>query len=123
MNTKKKSSKQICVDGLMAFGELKNGLHTADFMCGEDVKMEAYSAKCKVQVMRDGNVYMTELPKRVRNKAIFRDDNSTLSLGRDGKFYFVFTLPQELVDELPEELVSQAGAIAQKVLRNIIYKL
>lgn len=107
----------------MTFGELNNGLHTADFMCGEDVELEAYAAKCKVQVMRDGNVYVTELPKRVRNKAIFRDDNCSLSLGRDGKFYFVFTLPEELVDELPEQLVSQAGAIAQKVLRNIIYKL
>lgn len=123
MNTKKNSSKQISVDGLMTFGELNNGLHTADFMCGEDVELEAYAAKCKVQVMRDGNVYVTELPKRIRNKAIFRDDNCSLSLGRDGKFYFVFTLPQELVDELPEQLVSQAGAIAQKVLRNIIYKL
>jgi hypothetical protein len=70
--------------------------------------------------MRDGNVYMTEKPKRQKNKPLFRDDNSSLSLGRDGKYYFVFTLPEQLVAELPEQLVRQASAIAQKVIRELI---
>ena len=63
----------------------ENGLHTADFMCCEDALLEPFRGKCKVQMMRDGNVYITELPKRVRNKALFRDDNCSLSQGRDGR--------------------------------------
>ena len=72
---------------------------------------------CKVQAMRDGNVYVTELPKRIHSTPLFREDNSTLTLGRNGKYYFVFMLPQALVDELPDRLVQQALAIAQKVER------
>ena len=104
----------------MTIGMLENGLRTVDFECCEDVQMEAFAARCKVQGMRDGNIYMTELPKRVRNKPLFRDDNSSLSLGRDGKYYFIFTLPEQLVAELPEQLVRQASAIAQKVIRELI---
>ena len=106
---------------MMTFGMLENGLRTADFNCCEDVEMEAFIANFKVQGMRDGNVYMTELPKRIRNKPLFRDDNSSLSLGRDGRFYFYFSLPEEMVEQLPEQLVRQAGAIAQKVIRELVH--
>lgn len=112
--------KKVTLDGMMTVGKLDNGLIQADFMCCEDVEMEAFITKCKVQGMRDGNIYMTELPKRHKNKPIFRDDNSSLSLGRDGKYYFVFTLPEQQLGELPQELVRQASAIAQKVLRTLI---
>ena len=72
--------RQVTLDGMMTFGMLENGLKTADFTCCEDVEMDAFSGTFKVQGMRDGNVYMTQKPKRVRNKAIFRDDNASLSL-------------------------------------------
>ena len=72
---------------------------------------------CKVQVTRDGSVYINEKPKRIHNKPLFREDNSTLTLGRDGRYYFVFTLPKERVRELPDKLVHQALAIAQKVTK------
>ena len=111
--------RQVTVDGLMVFGQTEEGLRTADFECCEDVEMQAFTAKCKVQVMRDGNVYITELPKRVRNQAIFREDNSSLSLGQDGRYYFYFSLPEQLVDELPKELVRQASVIAQKVIKRL----
>ena len=105
------------VDGLMTFGTTDNGLHTLDFMCTECVEVEPFLADCKVQGMRDGNVYITEKPKRIHNKPLFREDNSTLTLGRDGRYYFVFTLPKERVRELPDKLVHQALAIAQKVTK------
>ena len=111
-----KVSECVTVDGIMTFGESENGLRIADFSCCEDVQMVPFMANCKVQVMRDGNVYITELPKRIRNKPIFREDNSSLSLGQDGRFYFYFSLPQELLEMLPDELVRQAKAIAKKVL-------
>ena len=108
------------VDGLMTFGETDNGLHTLDFMCTECVEMEPFLANCRVQGMRDGNVYITERPKQKHNTPLFREDNSSLTLGRDGKYYFCFILPEELVKQLPDRLVHQALAIAQKVDRTIL---
>jgi len=108
------------LEGLLTLGMLENGLRSADFMCCEDVELDAFSGTFKVQAMRDGNVYMTEMPKRVRNKAIFRDDNASLSHGQDGRYYFYFSLDEDRIGELPELLVRQASAIAQKVLRELI---
>ena len=112
--------KQISLDGLMTIGMLENGLRSADFMCCEDVELDAFSGTFKVQGMRDGNVYMTEMPKRVRNKAIFRDDNASLSQGQDKRWYFYFSLDENQLEQLPEKLVHQASAIAQKVIRELI---
>ncbi len=116
------TEKQVMLDGLLTLGMLENGLRSADFMCCEDVELDAFSGTFKVQAMRDGNVYMTEMPKRVRNKAIFRDDNASLSHGQDGRYYFYFSLDEDRIGELPELLVRQASAIAQKVLKHLIIK-
>lgn len=108
------------VDGLMTFGKLETGLRTLDFECCEDVEAEPFEGDFRVQGMRDGNVYMQQKPKRVRNKAIFRDDNASLSQGQDKRWYFYFSLDEDRISELPEQLVRQASAIAQKVLRELI---
>ena len=120
MSDKMKVRNQVTLDGLMTIGMLENGLHTADFECCEDAVMESFTARCKVQLMRDGNMYISELPKRVKNKPIFKIDNSSLSKGRDGKYYFVFMLDEELIRLLPEKLISQASEIAQRVIRELI---
>ena len=106
----------------MTFGKTSKGQNMLDFMCTECVEMEPFMADCKVQAMRDGNVYITEKPKRVRNKALFREDNSTFSLGRDDKYYFVFTMEKRQVKQLPDALVHQALSIAQKVSRVVLKK-
>ena len=62
--------RQVTLDGLLTLGLLENGLRTADFMCCEDVEMDAFSGNFKVQGMRDGNVYMQEQKKRIRNNAL-----------------------------------------------------
>ena len=116
----KTRKSDINYEGLVSLGELKNGLRVADVVSCDDVEVDNFIGKCKVQIMRDGHIYITELPKRKKNTPIFRDDNCSLSLGRDGKYYFVFTLPEQLVDELPHQLVRQASAIAQKVLKELI---
>lgn len=105
----------MMIDGFMTLGVTDSGLMTADFECCEDVEMEAHEALCKVQLMRDGNMYITERPPRKRNTPLFRQDNSSLSLGRNGRYYFVFSLPQEQVGELSERLVSQANEVARKI--------
>jgi hypothetical protein len=74
-----------------------------------------------VEGKHDGNVYMTEKPKRVRNKPLFRDDNASLSQGQDKRWYFYFSLDEVQLEQLPEKLERQASAIAQKVIREIIH--
>ena len=119
-NNNKTQQREITLDGLMTFGKLETGLRTADFECCEDVQMEAFVGRFKVQGMRDGNVYLTQKPRRVKGRPLFRDDNSSLSVGRDGIIYFVFRMPEQLVHEVPGQLVRQASAIAQKVVRGLI---
>ena len=123
-NNKNENNKNVVdyvtLDGLLAVGKMENGLHAADFMCCEDVQAEPFQGTFKVQMMRDGNLYMSELKHRVRNRAIFREDNATLSKGQDGRYYFYFSLPAEMLSQLPQRLVRQASSIANKVLRKII---
>ena len=114
------NESEMTLDGMMTFGKCENGLRFADFECCEDVEMEPFVGDCKVQVMRDGNVYITERPKRIRNRALLRDDNSSLSLGQNGRFYFVFSMPAAELDKLPAQLVRQASAIAGKFMRLIM---
>ena len=113
---------KVTLDGFMIIGMSENGLKTADFMCGVDVEMEEFSGTFKVECKRDGFVYMTERPKRKRNRAIFRDDNASLSQGQDKRWYFCFSLDEDQLEELPKKLVQQASAIAQKVIRELIVK-
>ena len=110
------------VEGLMTFGKLESGQRTLDFECCEDVAAEAFKGNFQVQGMRDGNVYMSELPKRHKNKPLFREDNSSLTMGRDGRVYYHFWLPKERLAELPEKLVHQSLAMAQKVERMMAEK-
>ena len=119
----KNDKKKIQVDhittlnGMMTFGIIDDRQHILDFVNTGYAEMDPFIADCKVQAMRDGNVYITEKPRRIRGKALFREDNASLTLGRDHRYYFVFTLPKELLPELPDRLVFQSLAIAQKVDR------
>ena len=60
--TKEAIVKNVSLNGVMTFGQLRNGLRTADFECYEDVQVVPTSTNCRVQIMHDGNVYITELP-------------------------------------------------------------
>lgn len=112
---------QVMVDGMMAFGKLETGQRMLSFECCEDVMAEPFRGNFYVQVMSDGNVYMTENPKRKRNKPLFREDNCTFSHGQNKRYYFVFSLEEDRIHELPQLLVQQACVISQKVLRKMIF--
>ena len=122
----KKSSKKddvemtTMLDGVMSFSKTDNGLNMLDFLCTEFGEVTPFIGDCKVQVMHDGNTYITQKPKRIHNKPLFREDNSSLTLGRDGMYHFIFALPADQVEELPERLTHQALSIAQKVDRYIL---
>jgi hypothetical protein len=116
---KKVINKPVMLNGFMAVSQ-ENNLHILDFVCCEDVQMQAFTGKCKVELMRDGNVYMSELPKRAKNKPLFREDNCSLSHARNGRYYFVFSLGEDEVQLLPQKLMDQASAIARKVIRELM---
>lgn len=116
-NSKKKNQREVTLDGMMTIGKSDNNLYQADFQCCEDVKVESFIGRFKVQGMHNGDVYMQELPKRSRNEPLFRLDNSSLSLGRDGRYYFNFRLPESELRTLPELLMKDAREAAGKVIK------
>ena len=92
-NSYKKTHKNVDYEAIVSLEELKNGLRLADIVSCEDVDVEAFRGKCKVQILRDGHIIIHELPK----------------------YYFVFTMPEQLVYEIPHQLKRQAAAIAEKI--------
>ena len=112
---KKTTIKDVNYEALVNLGELKDGLRIANILSCEDVEVEGFIGRCKVQLLHDGHIQIVQLPKRLRNKPIFRDDNCTFTLGKDGRYYFVFTMPEQLIFEIPGQLRRQAGAIAAKI--------
>ena len=116
----KKDSREVNVDGIMTYGKLDNNLNQASFAPCEHVEVPPFIGRFKVQRMNNGYLYLVELAKRIRNSPLFREDNSSLSHGKDKKFHFIFTMNEDLIEELPEELVRQALLIAQKVTRELL---
>ena len=119
-NFKKNSKRDVNYEGLVSLGELKNGLRVADIVSLDDVEVDNFIGKCKVQIMRDGHIYITELPKRQKSTPLFRDDNCALTIGRNHMVYFTFCMPEVLLNEVPQQLVRQASAIAQKLMKELI---
>lgn len=117
---KQLKKRQVTLDGMMTIGMLENSLRTADFECCEDAEVEAFIGRFKVQCMRDGNMYMEELPKRQKNSPLFRLEHSSLTLGRDGWFYFGFRLPESELMVLPRILRREAIQAAEKVKKNYL---
>lgn len=100
----------------MTLGKLSNNLIAVDITCLEDIEMEPFSGNFHVQGMRDGNLYLQEKPRHKRNKPIFRQDHSSLSLGKDGIYYFTFRMPQEEVFNLAATLKREAEEVAKKII-------
>ena len=122
---KKTTKRQVTLDGMMTIGMLENSLRTADFECCEDVEVEAFIGRFKVQCMHeqcmhDGNVYLEELPKRQKNSPLFRLEHSSLTLGRDGWFYFGLRLPESELMALPRILRREATQAAERVKKNYL---
>ena len=113
--------KPISVDGMLTIVKDEQGLNLMDFDGYDDFDAREISGLYKVKGSFDSKLIMEEKPKRNRgNKPLFKDDNSSLSLGKDGIYYFRFQLPEHMIDELPTRLVRQSSAIAQKVIRELL---
>ncbi len=116
-NNKKKNQREVTLDGMMTIGKSANNLYQADFECCEDVEIEAFIGRFKVQGMHNGDMYMQELPKRVKNKPLFRLDNSSFSLGRNGQYYFNFRLAESELEALPALLMKDAREAVEKIIK------
>ena len=116
-NNKKKNQREVTLDGMMTIGKSANNLYLADFECCEDVETEAFIGRFKVQGMHNGDMYMQELPKRVKNKPLFRLDNSSFSLGRNGQYYFNFRLAESELEALPALLMKDAREAVEKIVK------
>ena len=66
------SKKIVMLDGIMTYGHDEKGREIADFQNVEPgVVVEPFVGRCKVQRVRDGHLYVTRLPKRIRNRPLF----------------------------------------------------
>ena len=104
----------------MTIGKDNKDLRFMDFQSYDDYDAEEFKGKYRVDSKHDGNIYMREIPNRRRNRPIFKDDNCSLSLGKNGIYYFRFQLPEEMAGELPGRLTRQSAAIAQKFIRKVL---
>ena len=107
--------KPLNLDGFITIQLKDDGLHTADFQCCEDVQMEPFAGNFRVQGMRDGNIYMGQIPKRIRNKPKFREDHSSLSLTSHRKIYLVFCESVDEINEAPKNMVREVQRLAKKL--------
>lgn len=113
---KMRKEKKVVLDGIMTYSVLKNGLLAGDFKNFEsEVKVEPLVGKFKGQLLRDGNFYFEKLPCRLRNKPRFRQDHSSVTMGRNGKGYFVMVVDEKELEAFPQILVREANEAAAKM--------
>ena len=109
----KNNREKTSVDGMMSYGQQADGLMTADFQNYDtETCVEEFDGNCHVQRMRDGNLYLTELPKpkhkKGRGEKLYRGADSTLSIGQNHVVYFSFWMDENLLDFAPDALIHQA---------------
>ena len=107
--------KPLTIEGFVTIQKKDDGLYTGDFQCCEDVQMEPVKGDFRVQMMRDGNIYMDQKPKRIRNKPKFREDHSSLSITSHRKIYVVFCESVDEINEAPKNMVREVQRLAKKL--------
>ena len=114
------SKKTVMLDGIMTYGHDEKGREIADFQNVEPGGVvEPFVGRCKVQRVRDGHLYVTRLPKRIRNRPLFRQDHSSLSRGQNHRYYFVLSMDEEGVMNLPDILIRESMEAAIKLRRHL----
>ena len=103
------------VDGMMTFGKLDNNMNQADFVPCEDVEVEPCIGRFKVQILRNGHVYLEQLAKRIRNNPLFRLAHSSFSYGRNAVYYYRFYAPDSEVERIPDLMEQEAHEAAERI--------
>ena len=120
MENNNEQLKPISVDGMLTIVKDEQGLNLMDFDGYDDFDAREINGLYKVKGSFNSKIIMEEKPKRERRDPLFKDDNCSFSLGKDDVYYFSFRMPKDQLDNLPGELVRQASAIAQKVIRKYL---
>ena len=112
MNTK----RMVTLDGMVTYSKLLDGLIVVDFKNYDpEVEVEPVAGRFKGRLMHDGNLYLEQLPRRIHNKPKYRQDHSSVSIGRNGKGYFVMVVDEAELDAFPQILVREANEAAAKM--------
>lgn len=75
------------LDGMMTFGTTDDGQYVLNFAATEeDVELPTFKATCRVQGMRNGDVYITQLPSAAtrRNPQVYVGRRITVTRRSDG---------------------------------------
>ena len=115
----KKVSREVTIDGMMTIGKLDNDLNQASFAPCEYVETEPFIGRFKVQLLRNGYLYLEQLAKRIRNHPLFKLPHSSLSFTRNANYYFVLTAPESEAEGLPDIMEQEAHEAAER-LREIL---
>jgi hypothetical protein len=115
----KKESRPVTVDGLMTIGKLDNNLNLASFQPTEYVEVAPCIGRFKVQILRNGVVYLEQLAKRIRNSPLFRLAHSSLSYGRNAIYYYNFYVPDSELERIPDLLELEAHEAAERLRKMI----
>ena len=111
-----KNKVKVTLDGMMTYSKLENGLLTARFKNYDtELEVDLVRGKFKCQRMNDGDLYMEQLPRRLRNRPKFRQDHSSVSIGRNGKGYFVLVVDASELSAFPKILLREAYEAAAKM--------
>ena len=117
----KKDSREVTLDGMMTIGKLDNNLNQASFVPCEHVEINPFIGRFKVQLLRNGYLYLEQLAKRIRNHPLFKLPHSSLSFGRDANYYFVLKAPESEAERLPDIMEQEAHDAAER-LRDMLKK-
>ena len=110
-----KDSREVTLDGMMTIGKLNNDLNQASFVPCEHVELEPFIGRFKVQLLRNGYLYLEQLAKRIRNHPLFRLPHSSLSFSRNAKYYYVLSAPESEAEVLPDILEQEAHEAAERL--------
>ena len=111
----KKDSREVTLDGMMTIGKLDNNLNQASFVPCEHVEIDPFIGRFKVQLLRNGYLYLEQLAKRIRNHPLFKLPHSSLSFGRDANYYFVLKAPESEAERLPDIMEQEAHDAAERL--------
>ncbi len=98
---KKTINKPIMVYGMTSYYQDENGMKYSQFNSDFSTPVVSpYDIKARVQRMRDGTLYVSELPKKIRSQAevLFKTTHGTLSKGKDNRHRLTFMVDDDKLE-------------------------
>ncbi len=103
-------NKPIMVYGMTSYYQDEKGMKYSQFNSDFSTPVVSpYSIKAHVQRMRDGTLYVSELPKRSRSQAevLFKTTHGTLSKGKDNRHRLTFMVDDNKLEHFCQWLMEE----------------